>query len=116
MLYCATFYQFYLSASPANIIIKGGLTANTSYFVRIADKFGNRYTQTIVSDGTGNITIPVNGTYPKGFFTAYSGIFEIEVSLTVAAWVAVPFTFNAKQYDCIQVEFTVNNASINTIQ
>lgn len=116
MLYCDTCFQANLSATPDNVIVNGGLNASTDYLIRITDKFGNRYTQQVTTDADGNFTLPVNETYPPGFFTAYSGIFEIQASLTTGTFGPKNFTFSTVTYDCIQVEFSNDNQEVNTIQ
>jgi hypothetical protein len=114
---CSECYAVQLSEFPASVIIKGGLAANTNYILKVFDKFGNAYSAPASeTDGTGNLTVTVPGSFPVGWFNRNAGSFKLEVSLLAQPWQPVEFTFNSVAYPCIDVEFVNDQSGVNTIE
>ena len=113
---CNTCYQAVLTHCPETITVKAGLTADTEYKVKFTDKFGNRYTKEVTTNGSGEFTITVDADFPTGLFNSVSGVFEIQVSLTANPWTPVDLTFSTVAYKCIQVSFAKDNSTNTTIQ
>ena len=55
-----------------------GLTAATSYEVRVTNHLSQVYSQNVISDSDGNITIDISK-FPEQFFNPYGGIYTLEV-------------------------------------
>jgi hypothetical protein len=114
---CDVCYRACLSQLPASIVINGGLTATTNYILKVTDKFGNKYsTPPTATDGSGNLTVAVPGTFPAQWFNRDAGVFKFEASLTAQPWAPATLTFGANTYTCILVEFVNDASNINTIQ
>ena len=114
---CDTCYRACLSQLPASITINGGLTASTSYVLKVTDKFGNKYsTPAAATDGSGNFTVAVPDTFPAQWFNRQAGVFKFELSLTAQPWAPATLTFGANTCTCILVEFVNDASNINTIQ
>ena len=78
-----------------------GLTANHAYKVWITNHFGQKFTQNITTDSSGNITLAASG-FPLGFFSPYAGIFTMEV--TTMSGTPVQVNNGYTSYPCISFD------------
>lgn len=88
-------------SSCDDIILKAGLTANTSYYV-IIKKPGSTviHQRQLTSDDDGNITIPMDS-FEAGFFNEYAGTFRLEVRAAADYPTVLELTFNEVEYTCV---------------
>ena len=114
---CDDCFQACLSELPENIVIKGGLTATTNYYIKVIDKFNNKFTTpAIASDGAGSLHIAIPDTFPAQWLNRNAGKFKVKVSKTLQPWTPESMTLGGSPFSCILVEFVNDDTSINTIQ
>ncbi len=113
---CTTCYNAEISKCPEVISIQAGLTPNTDYYIRVTDKFGNRYGEAITSNGDGDVAITADDTdvYPVGLFDDTGSVLLIEVSVENNPWVPLTMTLGATEQTCIQLTCVTDNLG-NTI-
>lgn len=111
---CSTCFEFTLSECVEGIKVSGGLIADTEYFYRITDKFGNRYTKEFTTDIGGAFLIDPDD-FPAGLFTKYAGSFILEVSEDDINFVPVELTFCEQTYKCIKFDFVKDDLLNNEI-
>lgn len=89
-----------LSQLLSNLVIAAGLTASTSYYVWVVDKFGNIFRDQYTTNLAGSFTL-LEANYPTGMLNPYAGAFEIFVSMDQDGDTIVPMDFgDADEYNC----------------
>lgn len=111
---CPKCFEFTLSDCLETFIVDGGLLPDTTYFYRVTDKFGNKYSGEVETDNEGKFSMTV-ADFPYGLFTAYSGSFTLELSLTQIPFSPVNFWLCDVEYPCILFSFGKADATWNTI-
>lgn len=71
-------FHDYICKCADTILFNVNVDPGADYHYVITDKFGNKFSADITSDGDGQISIPVNQ-LPEGLFTQYSGTFSFEL-------------------------------------
>lgn len=104
---CETCFHSQIPSCADEIIVDAALTPATDYKWVITDKFGNKYTATETTDGTGLLTIDVVADLPEGLLTEHAGDFLLEIFDTND--VIQEFTYDTVDYSCIN--FSVFNAT-----
>lgn len=111
---CPKCFEFTLSDCLDSFVVDAGLIPETTYYYRITDKFGNKYSGSFETTNDGRFTIDVDD-FPQGLFTAYSGAFTLEVSLNLIPFSPVNFWLCDVEYPCISFSFGKADATWDTI-
>lgn len=102
---CSTCYEIVLPECGETLTIKAGLTPNTDYSYTIVDKFDNAYQKFFTTDSNGAFIVDYND-FPDGYFTRFSGTFNLMVMRSNAYCEQSSLTFCGNQYDCLSFSFT----------
>jgi len=86
------------------LIIAGGLTPLTTYYIIITDKFANTYKQTVITDADGDFILNY-ATLPSGLFNQHAGDFEVIVYTSNTYTTKATLTFGYLTYNCIILNF-----------
>lgn len=82
------------------ITVDVGLTALTSYCIKLYDKFGNTYEQTITTTAGGAFTINLDK-LPDNFFNPFSGKIELQIFANCNTETRIQFTAAYTLYSCL---------------
>ncbi len=105
---CETCYEVQIPECPSSILVKAGLQAETTYYVKIIDKFGEAYKQQVETDVNGSFLLETSG-LPDGALNRHSGNWRIEVRKLLANCEPELMQFccdgTATNYNCIVMSF-----------
>lgn len=94
------------AACEASYKIIAGLDAGTTYTVILTDRNEVRYTQDVVADGSGDLTIDAAAAeFPLGAFTPEFGGFTVEVYTDASLATKVSLVDGVYSYGCVQLSF-----------
>jgi len=109
---CSTCYE--IEQSDCNdIIISGGLTPATVYWLICYDKFGKRYDNQVTVAGDGSFTIDISN-YPEALFNPYAGDFQFILTVDQNNIERVNFSISSTTYNCIVANWTVTCCDSST--
>lgn len=103
-MYCPSCYQATVKACSTSIVLKAGLTADTSYYWVIKNKFGKLYQRQATTDVNGNLTIDLT-VLPEGATNEFSGFFELTIKEGTNYLNSVNMTFGEKAYGYVMFDF-----------
>ena len=109
---CKNSMLFKLPHCPESIVVDLGFAPDTEYRFVFVDKFGNKYTDTVISDTEGIITIDIDTPVQ---FNQYSGTHELYFT-NVDDCKPIVFEICEKLYDKFYLEFIESNQEEATIK
>lgn len=83
-----------------DILVDVGLTAITSYCIKLYDKFGNTYEQTVTTTAGGAFTIDTDE-LPDNFFNPFAGKIELQIFANCDTATRVQFTVAYTIFKCM---------------
>lgn len=104
LLNCPTCYRITLADCFEKITVKAGLGAAETFFYRITDKFGNRYSGEVLTDEQGYFEISASDFVPA-FFNPHAGTFELQVFKAVQNCEPETLSFCDVEYTCVRMDF-----------
>lgn len=99
---CNSCYEISLPACRDIIAVKLGLAADSQFTWVITDKFGNKYSEEVTTDGSGNFEVDTTE-LPDELFNAYAGKFILTIINSGDQTQA--FEINDTEYSCIAMSF-----------
>lgn len=101
---CQACYEASVKSCIDEILLKAGLTASTSYYWIIENKFGNQVQRQVETDEDGILTIDLS-MLPEGSANPYAGHFRLTLRLGSNYLTTQQMTFGGKTYDCVSFNF-----------
>lgn len=98
------------SCSDIELAPASGITANTLYYWRVEDQFGNVWKGSATSSANGVVTIPESA-FPVGMFYKGIGSLKIELRVNEIDTDTVSMMWNGIEYDCVEVTFEDNQTN-----
>jgi hypothetical protein len=108
-LYCPPCYEVIIKECSNTIKVKGGLTANTSYYWLIIKPSGKLVQRQVDTDNDGILSIDTT-LLGSGLTNAYSGFFTLEIRKGDDYLQKVPLTLGGNNYNCVQIKFATIDA------
>lgn len=103
--FCTTCYPLSGIACGDELVLDTGLTALTTYYVWVKDRFDRIYVQEVISEVDGSLTVDLTA-FPDGLFNKYAGSFLFTVSTSDEEDTEEEFTIGSVDYTCFIVTFS----------
>ena len=101
---CGTIFTVELPACVQSIVVNGDLTPSTSYYFKITDKHGNKYSNSATTDINGDFIISATD-FIKGLFNPYAGAFLLEVFSSSISCSPLNITLCGNEYSAVSMTF-----------
>lgn len=97
---CEECFAININDNCGVITVSVGLTASTSYCLKVYDKFGNTYQQTVTTDVSGDFIVDTTE-LPDRLFNRHAGEIEMQLFADCSTDTRVTFIQDSMTYSCI---------------
>ena len=112
---CDKPFNITLRSCSSSWVFDIGLTPETTYYLRVKDKFGNGYIYSGTTDVDGVLTIELTES-EKAHYNDYAGVFTFELSASQTPFTAIEMYLCDALYDKLAVTFNISDEFTNVIE